>query len=135
MSKFGALIRECRIAADKTLHSAADLLGVSAYCLEEVELGLRPAYSRARIEKLAAFYGVDSEPLIVEAWRERGLIELDMTHASPVQFKALLGIVRGNPSEEQWEAIYRVVNRNTQQLVDGPDHMPKISAFAKAAAD
>jgi len=133
MSKFGERIRQCRIEADKTLHSAADLLGVSALCLEQVELGKRPPFSRARIETLAAFYGVDSEPLTVAAWRERGLIELDMAHAPSLQIKAIWGIVCGGLSEDQWEQICQVVNRTTREVSQIQNDASKASVLVKAA--
>lgn len=116
MTTFGDLIQRYRIDGDKTLESAADLLGVSALYLSEVELGRRPPFNRARIERLAAFYNVDPEPLIEQACRERGFVELDMAHVSPLQLRAISGIARTGLSEEQWAEICHIVHRKTREV-------------------
>ncbi len=111
MAKFGEMIRKCRIAAGKTLKQAADLLSVSVVYISEVELGKRPAFSRERIESLAKLYGTDPQPLLEEACREKGFLEVDMEFASPVQLRALSGLARGGLTEDQWEDICNVIQR------------------------
>ena len=51
MARFGNLIEKCRLEADKTPDSVANLLGVSAAYVSEVELGKKPPFNRARIEQ------------------------------------------------------------------------------------
>ena len=114
MAIFGVLIERYRIDGDKTLESAADLLGVSALYLSEVELGKKPPFNRARIERLAAFYNADPEPLIEQACRERGLVELDMAHVSSLQLKTMLGLARVGLSEDQWAEVYRIVSKTRE---------------------
>lgn len=116
MATFGDLIQRYRVDGDKTLESAADLLGVSPLYLSEVELGKRPPFNRARIERLAAFYDADSELLIEQAWRERGFVELDMAHVSSLQLKAISGLIRIGLSDEQWAEIDRIVHRKVREF-------------------
>jgi transcriptional regulator with XRE-family HTH domain len=114
MAKFGDLIQRHRIDGDRTLESAADLLGVSAAYISEVELGRRPPFSRTRIEMLAALYNVNSEPLIEEACRECGFVELATAHVSSTQLKVIADLARGTISEDQWAEIYHIVSKTRE---------------------
>jgi transcriptional regulator with XRE-family HTH domain len=134
MAKFGDLIQRYRIDGDKTLESAADLLGVSAAYLSEVELGRRPPFTRTRVEKLAAFYNADPEPLIEQACRERGFVELDMAHVSSLQLKIILGLAHKGLSEDQWAEIYRIVTRERREDKKSPTGLLKLAALATATA-
>ena len=134
MARFGNLIEKCRLEADKTLDSVANLLGVSAAYVSEVELGKRPPFNRARIEQLAEFYEVDSEPLLEQACRDLGFVEMDMTKASSEQLEIISALVRGGLSEEQWAEIYRIINRERWDLIKNSGTTLKLVAVAKAAS-
>jgi len=127
MAKFGDLIQRYRIDGDKTLESAADLLGVSAAYLSEVELGKRPPLNRARIKSLAAFYNADPEPLIEQAYRERGFVELDTARVSSLQLRIISDLARGAISEDQWTEIYRIVSK-TREFKERPTERSNLAA-------
>ena len=52
MARFGSLIEKYRLEADKTLDSVANLLGVSAAYVSEVELGKKPPFNRVASSNL-----------------------------------------------------------------------------------
>ena len=108
-TRFGQLIREARRSARVTLQEAAELLGVSAVYVSEVELSKRPPFSIGRIRRLGVRYGVSDWPLIESAISERGTFEIQGSSPSPVQLRALSGMARGELSEDQWEQISRIV--------------------------
>jgi transcriptional regulator with XRE-family HTH domain len=114
MAKFGILIQQYRIDSDRTLESAADLLGISAAYMSEVELGRRPPFSRTRIEKLAAFYNVTPDRLIEEACRECGFVELDTARVSSLQLTIISDLARGAVSEDEWAEIYHIVSKTRE---------------------
>ena len=132
MTTFGDLIQKCRVEADKTLDSAANLLGVSAAYVSEVELGKKPPFNRARIEQLAAFYEVDAEPLLEQAWRDRGVVEMDMTRVSSLQLRIISDLARGAVSEHKLVEIDRIVSREPDGKRDFAGL--KLAALAKAAS-
>jgi transcriptional regulator with XRE-family HTH domain len=134
MATFGELIQKCRVEADKTLDSVANLLGVSAAYVSEVELGKKPPFSRTRIEQLAAFYEVDSEPLLEQACRDLGFMEMDMTHVSSLQLKIISDLARGGLSEDQWAEIDCIVNRERWDGKRKFGGVLKLAALAKAAS-
>jgi transcriptional regulator with XRE-family HTH domain len=111
MPTFGQLIREARRRARKTLQDAATVLNVSVVYVSEVELGKRPPFSAERIEKLAVLYNAEASPLLEAACRERGYLEIDMASPSDWQLKVVSGLARGGLTEEQWEEIYKVIER------------------------
>ena len=117
MGKFAELLRSARMDAHKTLRPTAKLLGVRFCYLSEVELGKRPPLNRERIEKLAKLYETDPAPLREHAFRERGILEVDVAKASRVQIKAISGFARGL-SEEQWRKINRIVNKKQQRATE-----------------
>ena len=92
---FGEILRQLRRKADKTLGDVARLLGVSVVYLSDVERGNRNPFSRGRILRIAEFLDSDPAELLEAADRERGTIEYDITHASPLQAEVVGGLVTG----------------------------------------
>jgi transcriptional regulator with XRE-family HTH domain len=110
MGEFGGLLRRCRLDAHRTLKSVADELGVSPVYVSEVELGKRPPFNSSRIEQVANFCNADAKPLMEQACRERGFLEVDMARATRAQVEVVSGLARGGLSDDQWEQINQIVN-------------------------
>ncbi len=106
MKSFGEVLRECRRQARKTLQETADFLGVSAVYVSEVERGKRPPFKNSRLEKLGEFFEIDPFKLIIAAWKQKGLLEVDLANASSAQVAVLSGLARGGLSDECWKEIH-----------------------------
>jgi len=115
---FGEILRYLRRKADKTLGDVARLLGVSVVYLSDVERGNRNPFSRGRILTIAEFLDADSAELLEAADRERGLIEYDLTHATPLQAEVVgdlvTGLARGGISEDKLRRIQGVLKEGEE---------------------
>jgi len=108
---FGALIRESRRRLNMSLQEVADALGVSPVYVSEVERRKRPPFTVERLPALARVLGLNLKELIVAAWTEKKMIELDPAAASDKQMQALVALARGGLSETQLEEILQIANK------------------------
>jgi transcriptional regulator with XRE-family HTH domain len=110
---FGQVLRQLRRKAGKTLGDMARLLGVSAVYVSDVERGNRKPFTRDRILKIADHLGADPNELLRAADRERGVIEYDISKASPLAVEVVGGLVtglaRGGISDDQLREIRGVL--------------------------
>ena len=83
--RFGDALRKARRKDGKTLSDLAGLLGVSIVYVSDVERGNRKPLSNDRILKAARFLHTDSEPLMLAAAKERGVIEYEISKARPLE--------------------------------------------------
>ncbi len=113
--RFGDLLRNKRREAGKTLGDIAKLLGISVVYLSDVERGNRKPLGNERILKIAEYLEQDAAPLIEAADWERGVIEYDITKASPLEADVVGGLVsglaRGGISDEQLLNIQKILRR------------------------
>jgi transcriptional regulator with XRE-family HTH domain len=93
--RFGEVLRQYRREGDKTLGDIARLLDVSTVYVSDVERGNRRPFARPRILKIADYLKKDPDPLLAAADNEKGVIEYDITSASPLAAKVVGGLVTG----------------------------------------
>src|SRR5271154_6766321 len=111
--KFGDYVRDCRREAGKTLQEVADALGVSPVYVSEVERSKRPPFVTEKLKKLAAILGVDPSKLILRAWLEKKTIDFDPSMSTRKQLQLLSGFARGGLSEDQIDAILKIMKRHS----------------------
>jgi transcriptional regulator with XRE-family HTH domain len=80
MAKFGAMLRQERKKAGKTLDDVARALDCTVSYLSDVELSRRKAFPTAKILDLASILGCDVQPLIAAAAKERGGVLVNSTN-------------------------------------------------------
>ncbi len=108
---FGAMLRDRRERANRTLGALARHLGVSTPFLSDVELGRRLPLSPDRVVRAAEFIGVDAEMLLAAAVASRTAIEIATPKRESGQ-RALSALQRrvDDLTDEQWERIAAVVS-------------------------
>ena len=75
------------------LADVAQLLDVSVVYVSDVERGNRRPFGNARIVKVAGLLGADPVPLIAAAAFEKGVIEFDITRATPLEAEVVGNLV------------------------------------------
>ncbi len=95
---FGALLRNIRFEAGKSLGEVAGVLGVSIPYLSDVERGNRAPLTADRIHHVARYLSTNPSPLLAAAAADRGAFELAVTKStSPRALEVGAELMRGWP--------------------------------------
>ncbi len=119
--RFGWALRKVRHKAGKTLSDVANLLGVSAVYVSDVERGNRRPFSNERILKVTRYLQTDAAPIIAAADQERGVIEYDITKARPLEADVVGGLVsglaRGGVTDDQLRKIKKILHKDDDNKI------------------
>ncbi len=109
---FGRTLRAARRAADKTLGDVADLIGVTAAHLSDVERGNRKPLAPNDIETIARWLGADFNILLTAAARDRKEFRISTEHFTGKQMEYGLVLLRGlhELSEDEIAAHVTAIN-------------------------
>jgi transcriptional regulator with XRE-family HTH domain len=77
VNEFGKVLRQARLASEKTLENLAKRIGCSIPYLSDVERGNRAPFDAARIHLVAACLGADVHDLLVAAAKNEGVFRLE----------------------------------------------------------
>jgi transcriptional regulator with XRE-family HTH domain len=112
-SEFGDLLRAARKQAGKSMRDLALHLEVSIVFISDVERGNRAPLKPERIMSAAEFLGVNPEPFLLAAAKNKGSFELDATRVSGKARQVGAALMRGwaDLGEGDLEKIGRIVRR------------------------
>jgi transcriptional regulator with XRE-family HTH domain len=113
---FGELIRASRRRLNKSLQDVADVLGVTAVYVSEVERGKRPPFTMERLLALSQVLDIDLNTLITCAWTEKKMIEWDPASATDKQVRALVELARGGFSDKELDEILEIATKKQQEM-------------------
>lgn len=113
---FGGTLRELREKANVTLGTLARHLEVSTTYLSDVERNTRTPLTKARILAVAAHLGINPQPLLTAAARDRGAFELDTNDASERKLAVGAMLARRWPSlsDDQLQELARIVGEDEE---------------------
>lgn len=139
--EFGALLREERKRAGRTMADVADLLGLSIVYISDIERGKRAPLDPARVVRVAELLQVGAGPLLSAAARSRGAFELATASVTPMHIEAGAMLMRGweTLTEEDLKSIGDIVRKRIGMEMGGhgfrADRSSSYAALERVAAD